>query len=49
MAFGLPTVTCPVGGMRDFFEDGHMGYATDGLDPGDLSAWLAADKSTCVA
>jgi len=26
MAFGMPVVTCPVGGIADFFEDGVMGY-----------------------
>jgi len=26
MAFGLPVITCSVGGLRDFFEDGKMGY-----------------------
>ena len=25
MAFGLPVLTCPVGGIADFFEDGKMG------------------------
>lgn len=25
MAFGLPIVTCPVGGIADFFQDGTMG------------------------
>ncbi len=37
MAFGLPIVTRPVGGIRDFFEDGRMGYATDSLDSGDYT------------
>jgi glycosyltransferase involved in cell wall biosynthesis len=26
MALGMPVVTCPVGGLADFFEDGRMGY-----------------------
>ena len=26
MAFGMPVITCPVGGLRDFFENGKMGY-----------------------
>lgn len=25
MAFGLPVITCPTGGIKDFFEDGKMG------------------------
>lgn len=26
MAFGMPVITCPVGGIGDFFENGKMGY-----------------------
>lgn len=26
MALGMPVIACPVGGLRDFFEDGKMGY-----------------------
>lgn len=26
MAFGLPIITTPVGGLQDFFKDGKMGY-----------------------
>lgn len=26
MAFGMPVITCPVGGLRDFFEHEKMGY-----------------------
>ncbi len=33
MASGLPVVTRLVGGVRDFFEDGRMGYVTDSDDP----------------
>lgn len=33
MAYGLPVVTRPVGGLRDFFEDGKMGFITESLDP----------------
>jgi len=29
MAFGLPVVTRPVGGLVDFFENGKMGYLVD--------------------
>ena len=33
MAFGLPVVTRYAGGIRDFFKDGEMGYATDECTP----------------
>jgi glycosyltransferase involved in cell wall biosynthesis len=33
MAFGLPIITRPVGGINDFFKDGEMGYLIDSLDP----------------
>lgn len=33
MAFGLPVLTRPVGGLKDFFEDGRMGIMTESLDP----------------
>ena len=33
IAFGLPVITRPVGGLRDFFEDGKMGFITESKDP----------------
>lgn len=33
MAFGLPIITRPVGGIPDFFEIGKMGYLTESKDP----------------
>jgi glycosyltransferase involved in cell wall biosynthesis len=33
MAFGLPIVTRPVGGICDFFEYGKMGFVTESKDP----------------
>lgn len=33
MAFGLPIVTRPVGGIPDFFEPGVHGYLTDSTEP----------------
>ena len=33
MAYGLPVITRPVGGLHDFFENGKMGYITDSLEP----------------
>lgn len=46
MAHGLPVITRPVGGLRDFFEDGRMGYLTESLDPlvfAELTERLAND------
>ena len=31
MAYGLPVIARPVGGIKDFFEDGKMGFLTDSL------------------
>jgi glycosyltransferase involved in cell wall biosynthesis len=33
MAFGLPVITRPVGGLIDFFENGKMGVMIESLDP----------------
>lgn len=33
MAHGLPVITRPVGGIRDYFENGRMGFITESLDP----------------
>lgn len=33
MAFGLPVVTRTVGGLKDFFENGKMGFGTRSKDP----------------
>ena len=33
IAFGLPAVTRPVGGIKDFFENGKHGFLTDSKDP----------------
>lgn len=33
MAFGLPVVTRPVGGIKDFFMNGEHGYMTESKDP----------------
>lgn len=46
MAFGLPVITRPVGGLKDFFSDGRMGFLTDSLEPhvlAELTKKLAND------
>ncbi|MGI9551754.1 MAG: glycosyltransferase family 4 protein, partial [Aurantibacter sp.] len=40
MAMGLPVVTTNVGGVKDFFEDGQMGYKVEIGDSGDLKEKL---------
>lgn len=37
MAFGLPIITRPVGGLNDFFEDSKMGFLVESLDSNDFS------------
>lgn len=47
MAFGLPIITRPVGGLKDFFENGKMGYITESKDPkvfAELIEKLITDK-----
>lgn len=51
LAFGLSIVTCPVVGIRDFFEDSPMGYTIDTSDPGDyteLMARLVRSRELCA-
>ena len=33
MAAGLPVITRPVGGLKDFFQNGKMGFLTESYDP----------------
>ncbi len=33
MAFGIPVVTRPIGGIKDFFVDGSFGFLTESTDP----------------
>lgn len=40
MAFGLPVVTRPVGGLNDFFVNGEMGFLIDSLHPEDFAEKL---------
>lgn len=37
MAFGLPVITRPVGGLVDFFENDRMGYMIESLNPNDYA------------
>ena len=40
MAFGLPVITRPVGGLNDFFENGRMGFLVGSLRPEDFAEKL---------
>ena len=40
MAYGLPVITRPVGGLRDFFENGRMGFVSDSLKPNVFKGFL---------
>lgn len=50
MAFGLPVITCPVGGLKDFFEDGKMGFLVPPQDAGAIKQALqklVEDRDLC--
>jgi glycosyltransferase involved in cell wall biosynthesis len=52
MALGMPIVTCPVGGLADFFEDGRMGWLVPGRDAARVAAKLeslAGDRAGAAA
>ena len=36
MAFGLPVISRPVGGVKDFFKNGEMGYLTGSTNPAEF-------------
>jgi glycosyltransferase involved in cell wall biosynthesis len=40
MAFGLPVLTRQVGGIKDFFEDGKMGYITESKKPATFAEFI---------
>jgi glycosyltransferase involved in cell wall biosynthesis len=40
MAFGMPVMTCPVGGIADFFEDQKMGALVADADPDTIASAL---------
>jgi len=37
MAFGMAIVTCPVGGIADFFDNDRMGVLLNNADPGEMA------------
>lgn len=50
MAHGLPIITRSVGGLKDFFLDGRMGFITERKDPCVFAAFLellAGDSAFC--
>ena len=40
MAFGLPVITRPVGGIADFFEPGKHGFITESKDPTVIASYI---------
>jgi glycosyltransferase involved in cell wall biosynthesis len=40
MALGLPVITRPTGGLRDFFLDGEHGYLMDGVDSSTVASLI---------
>ncbi|MFT5726126.1 MAG: glycosyltransferase involved in cell wall biosynthesis [Desulforhopalus sp.] len=40
MAFGMPVVTTTVGGLKDVFHDGKMGYFTESIAPNHIAEQL---------
>ncbi len=54
MAFGMPVITCPVGGMADFFVDGQMGALLESVNINEISRTIEdlvsdREKSVCIA
>ena len=52
MAFGTPVITCPVGGLVDFFEDGVMGVLLHTREPAEIAdgiSSLLSSRSQMVA
>jgi glycosyltransferase involved in cell wall biosynthesis len=51
MSFGMPVITCAVGGLRDFFVDGKMGYMSENRDINSIKSALQGlldDRSRLV-
>ncbi len=40
MAFGLSVITRLIGGIKDFFQQGKMGFITDSKDPQVLADYI---------
>lgn len=40
LAFGIPVVTRPVGGINNFFEHGRMGFLVESLNPQDYVGYI---------
>jgi glycosyltransferase involved in cell wall biosynthesis len=40
MCFGLPIITRPVGGLKDFFQNGRMGFMTESDEPAHFAELL---------
>ncbi len=48
MAFGMPVITRPVGGIKDFFKNGKMGYLSESTKPSEIAECIreiVADKN----
>ena len=51
LAFGLPVISTPYGGIKDYFADGEMGFLIASHRPEDIAAkieWLAAHPEDCL-
>ncbi|MCI7556203.1 MAG: glycosyltransferase family 4 protein [Bacteroidales bacterium] len=50
MAFGLPVISTPYGGIKDFFTNGEMGFLIPSHRPEDIATkivWLATHPEAC--
>lgn len=54
MAFGLPIISRPIGGLCDFFKNEEMGYLIENLEPSDFALAiekliLNKEKTKCIS
>lgn len=52
MAFGMPVITTPAGGIKDFFKEGNMGYLCHTINPENIADNIKAiiqDKNKICA